>query len=524
VKAIDSGNLCPPVSANRSGGEAAGLHFRGAGDSLVCVMNRRKFLCSTVATAALSVFPEVLRANSVASASAHLTIQSNQPGQPIPKDFLGLSYETAQLSHPEYFSTKNDSLAGFLRPLGQGVLRIGGNSSEYAFWTPHPVENAAPPPSAPIGPDKGHKPPQNTQTTPESIRNLRQFLDAVDWHAMYGLNFGKGTPQQAADEAAFVSETLGDRLISFQIGNEDDLFPHNGIRPPGYSYEDFAKEWKTFYDAVKVRVPQAKFAGPDTAGTSDWLVQFAQQFGKDIIELSTHYYALGPVSDPSMTIQRLLNSANPRWESGVPKIRQAMAESHLPYRLTETNSCYGGGKPGVSNTFASSLWALDLMFKVLNVGGCGINFHGGGYGWYAPIVGTIENGFVARPEYYALLVMAQLLGGHMVESQLDAGDAGPLFVAYAVQDAQGRLRAVVINKDASKNVRLKLQANASGERITLERLIAPSLDDEQDTTFAGSPVGAEGSLRPSRVEHIAVTNGTAECDIPAGSAALLCWE
>jgi hypothetical protein len=83
---------------------------------------------------------------------------------------------------------------------------------------------------------------------------------------------------------------------------------------------------------------------------------------------------------------------------------------------------------------------------------------------------------------------------------------------------------VVINKDASKNVRLKLQANASGERITLERLIAPSLDDEQDTTFAGSPVGAEGSLRPSRVEHIAVTNGTAECDIPAGSAALLCWE
>jgi hypothetical protein len=99
-----------------------------------------------------------------------------------------------------------------------------------------------------------------------------------------------------------------------------------------------------------------------------------------------------------------------------------------------------------------------------------------------------------------------------------------LFVAYAAQDAQGRLRAVAINKDGEKNVRLKLQANSSGRRVSLERLIAPRLDDEQDTTFAGSPVGAEGSLRPGLAEHVAIADGTAECEIPAGSAALLIWE
>ncbi|MHB1794708.1 MAG: glycosyl hydrolase family protein [Acidobacteriaceae bacterium] len=486
-------------------------------------MNRRKFLCSTAATAALSAFPQMLRADAIASVSARLTLQPNQPGQPIAKDFLGFSYETAQLSDPEYFSTANAAFAGFLRPLGQGVMRIGGNSSEYAFWTPHPAKNIGAQLSTPVPPDAGHKAPMPTQTTPEAVRNLRQFLDMIDWRAMYGLNLGKGTPAQAAEEAAFVSETLGDRLISFQIGNEADLFNKNGLRSPGYDYAAFARDWKTFRDAVKARVPGAKFAGPDTSG-SEWLVPFAQQFGKDVVELSTHYYALGPASNPAMNIQRLLGPENPRWESGVPRIRQAMAESHLPYRLTETNSCYGGGKPGVSNTFASALWALDLMFQVLAVGGCGINFHGGGYGWYAPIVGTLENGFVARPEYYALLAMAQLLGGRMVESQLDAGEAGPLFVAYAAQDASGHLRAVAINKDAEKNVRLKIQADASGERVSLERLIAPSLDDEQDTTFAGSPVGAEGSSRPSRVEHISVSLGSAECEIPAGSAALLSWE
>ncbi|MGH9615719.1 MAG: glycosyl hydrolase family protein [Acidobacteriaceae bacterium] len=486
-------------------------------------MNRRKFLCSTAATAALSAFPKMLRAQAKANASARLTIQPDQPGQPIAKDFLGLSYETAQLSHPEFFSAANTGLAGFLRPLGRGVLRIGGNSSDYAFWTPHPSRNPAAQSSSPIPPDAGHKAPAPTQTTPEAIRNLRQFLDMVDWRAIYGLNFGKGTPQMAAEEAAFVSDTLGDRLISFQIGNEDDLFSHNGLRPNGYSYADFAIEWKTFYDAVKARVPNARFAGPDTSGNR-WLMEFAQQFGKDVIELSSHYYALGPASNPAMNIQRLLSPNNPRWESGVPKIRQAIAQSHLPYRLTETNSCYGGGKPGVSNTFASTLWALDLMFQLLAIGGSGINFHCGGYGWYSPIVGTIENGFVARPEYYALLPMAQLLGGHMVACKLDAADAGPLFVAYAAQDAKRRLRVVAINKDSEKNVRLTLQANSVGQRVSLQRLIAPTLQDEQDTTFAGSPVGAEGSFRPTRIEHLPVANGTAECMIPAGSAALLSWE
>ena len=83
---------------------------------------------------------------------------------------------------------------------------------------------------------------------------------------------------------------------------------------------------------------------------------------------------------------------------------------------------------------------------------------------------------------------------------------------------------MAINKDSEKNLHLKLQANSSGERVSLQRLIAPRLNDEQDTTFAGSPVGAEGSLRPSRVEHVAVAFGAAECDIPAGSAALLTWE
>jgi hypothetical protein len=449
-------------------------------------MNRRDFLRTTTCAAAALQLPAGLHAEPIPTTSVELTIEAT-PGHAIPKDFLGLSYETAQLENPDYFSAENTELAGFLRTLGTGVLRIGGNTSEYAFWTPEPKATKTPATRNAVGPDAGHHAPVPTQTTPRAIRNLRGFLDAVNWRAMYGLNFGKGTPAEAAAEAAFVAETLGERLISFQIGNEADLFPNNGLRPKNYSFDDFSREWTAFHDVVKARVPGAKFAGPDTAGTSDWLVKFAQRFGSQVNLLTTHYYALGPASDPSMNIDRLLQP-NSRWEKGVPKIREAMAESHLPYRLAETNSCYGGGKPDVSNTFASSLWALDLMFQLLSIGGSGINFHGGGYGWYAPVVGTRENGFVARPEYYALLVMAKLAGGRMVSSRLGAGEANPLLAAYAARDAQGRLRAVAINKNSQQDVRLTVDAPPSGSGITMERLIAPRLEDQQDTTFAGAQV------------------------------------
>ena len=486
-------------------------------------MNRRDFLRTTAASAAIAAMPRALRANDIATVSAQLTIHPSQLGTPISKDFLGLSYEAAQLAHPEYFSTQNTGLAGFLRVLGPGVLRIGGNTSEYAFWTPKPTSQT-PQGSDVVGPDKGHHPATPTQTTPQAIRNLKEFLDLIDWRCMYGLNLGKSTPQQAADEAAYVSQTLGDRLISFQFGNESDLFRNNGLRPANYDYADFAKDWQGFYDAVHARLPNAKFAGPDTAGTGVWVEEFAQQFKDKVDLLSSHYYAEGPPTDPSMTIERLLSPTNSRWDKGQPMIQQAMAESRLPFRLTETNSCYQGGKPGVSNTFASSLWALDLMSKLLNIGASGINFHTGGYGWYAPVVGSMENGFVARPEYYALLLFSQLLGGRVVASQLEASSVGPLLVCFAARDAKDRLQAVVINKDPAKNVRLAIDAGTSGERVAVRRLIAPTLEDEQDVTFAGAPVGAEGAWQAARIEHVHASNGTTECFVPAASAALLRWE
>ncbi len=54
--------------------------------------------------------------------------------------------------------------------------------------------------------------------------------------------------------------------------------------------------------------------------------------------------------------------------------------------MAECNTVSQGGKIGVSNVFASALWALDYMWSVALSNGVGVNFHGGSISKYAPIV------------------------------------------------------------------------------------------------------------------------------------------
>ncbi|HXE14949.1 MAG TPA: glycosyl hydrolase family 79 C-terminal domain-containing protein, partial [Bryobacteraceae bacterium] len=342
---------------------------------------------------------------------------------------------------------------------------------------------------------------------------------------IYGLNMGTGTPEAAADEAAYVMDTIGSKLIAFQLCNEPDLFYRNKIRKSDYDFAQFADEWQRFFQAIRARVPNAPFAGPDTAYNNEWLVPFTKRFKNEAVFLSQHYYAEGPPTDPSMTIERLLRP-NPALEAEFAGMRKTVQESGLPFRLAETNSCYRGGKPGVSDTFASALWGADLMYQLASEGGMGINFHGGGYGVYTPIAGTREDGFLARPIYYGMLLFAQAGAGQLVESKLDpgAGSKPPLLTAYGMRSDSGAIKAAVFNKNTDRAVRLTIDSGERSQRASAFRLHAPRIEDTTDTTFGGSVVGAHGSWAPSHEEKLSLENGMAVIDLPAASAALIMFE
>ncbi len=429
-----------------------------------------------------------------------LAIDTSALGNTIEPSFTGLSYEQAQMQNPAFFAGTNKQLVGFFKTLGsQGVLRIGGNTSAMTFWSPN-----AKPSKADMhltsGPNRGRHRLRPMMITPDSVRRLADFLDSTGWTLIYGLNLRHGKPENVADEAAFVMETIGDRVVAFQLGNEPDLFAR-GI----YTVDDYMRQWAQFYKAIRARVPNAPFAGPDTAGIVSWLMPFAQRFKQEVKFISSHYYAEGPPTNPAMTIARLLEP-NPRLEKEIAAAKQVREATGLKFRLTETNSCYQGGKRGVSNAFASALWAGDLMFQEAATGSIGINFHGGGYGWYAPIVGTNEAGFLARPEYYGMLLFAQAGPGRLVGAKLSNAEQAPLLTAYAVRGENGRVHVALFNKNLDKDVVVSI-SGSGGASATALRLEAPRASDANDVTFGGSPVGIDGRWFPQVEEHVPGRNG-----------------
>ncbi len=446
-------------------------------------MKRRTFLRTISAATAGSILvgrsllSQGSDSGSAQSIQAKLTIDESSALCIVPQDFIGLSYESAQLANPAFFSAENAALIALFRELtDQGVLRLGGGTSEFTAFTSE--EPSSPLPFDAVGADTSKNVKSDTPITPKSLRNLRAFLDATNWRCLYGLNLGRGTIARAAEEASYAQSILGSRLIAFQLGNEPDAW-RNRYRPATWSYADYWKEWSTAHAAIVARVPNAKFAGPDVSNKVAYVTGFAEDVKKsspDVVMLTSHYYAMGPAGAPGMTIDRLL-SPDPRLEHGLPVIIDAAGGTGLPYRMSEGNSCWNGGQPGVSDTFASTLWVADMMLDFASFGCAGVNLHGGGNGYYTPIAGSMASGFVRRPEYFGMELTKPFLGATLVRTSLEC--SSDRVRAYAAHKSGAQL-VLVINKTDS----------AVATRMTIEhahrewRLTGPAIDARQGVSLS----------------------------------------
>jgi hypothetical protein len=316
---------------------------------------RRDVIAGAASSAALCLVCN--RASAQDATNVDVGVDGDAAGWPVPADFIGLSYESAILA-TNYFSPANRSVLGLLSRLGgSGVLRIGGNTSDRTVWP-------APGQDLPLG--------DVYVITPTAIDELAAFLRILGWRLIYGLNLGNGTPASAADEAVYVARAVGPQLLAFQIGNEPDGFgAWSGLRAPGYDVSSFAAEWRDFADAIRARLPDAPFAGPAVASEARWVAPFADRTQDRLVLLTRHYYADGPARAPHVSVPRLLRSA-PQLKPIVDDLR-AIADRHgLPYRITETNSIFAEGHPGVSDTLGAALWGLDMMFQVAAAGAIGV--------------------------------------------------------------------------------------------------------------------------------------------------------
>ncbi len=445
------------------------------------------------------------------AARARLTVASEDAGRPIAPDFIGLSYESSIVAPGDYFTPDNRSVLGLIRSLGDtGVIRIGGNKSEHTVWRPDARPSAS----------------DSFALTPTAIDRLATALRILGWRLIWGLNLARGTPEAAAEEAAYVAHAVGPHLLAFQIGNEPDGFGlWTKVRPPSYDADAFVAEWRRFHAAVRARVPEARFAGPAVSFRTDWVARLADAKPERLALLTHHYYADGPSGALHVSLAKLLHT------SDKPAATLATLEDqgrlyHLPYRIAETNSVYNEGQPGVSDTLGAALWAVELMFQIAAAGGAGVNFHAGIHNHradadkaYTPIARAGGGRHRAAPLYYGMLMFAQAARGALLPARLAA--PSPELRAFAVRAPDGTLRVCLINKGVDRGARVGIDPGRQFARAAVLSLAGPAPDARTGVTLGGATVDEFGAWTPSAHEVTRFAGREIIVDVPAASAAVV---
>ncbi|HWG20878.1 MAG TPA: hypothetical protein VG225_10130 [Terracidiphilus sp.] len=474
-------------------------------------ISRRRF----IASAAFSFAAARLGAQAP-TAQATLNISGEATGPYMPEDFVGLSYEVQQVTDPNFFSERNTGLIAQFKSLSpHGVLRLGGNTSEFGYWKP---TADSPEPEHPktrevVGEPKA----QYYAVTPEAVRNLAGFLKAAGWTCLYGIGMGTNTPERAGEEGEFVAKALGASLQYFQIGNEVDLFRNHLRDPKTWGVKPYLEEWLALARAVAARAPGAKFGMPDVAGAVDWLMQIAEQWPSiqnppNVTRLTHHYYFGGPATNPEVNIPNLLKPATmARVQKNADIAAAAAKKMGVRVRMTEGNTCYRGGKPGVSDVFAAALWAADYALLLASNNYSGVNLHGGTgksvansvggflpgdvmlkdkgetreqiaahpHPFYTPIA-TFGDHYMLEPVGLGLQFAGGFAGATFLEGDLTAQlqASGVNATAYAVKLAGGATSVIVLNKDLEKDLAVTVNFAKAG-RVRTETLHAPSIDSRE---------------------------------------------
>ena len=278
-----------------------------------------------------------------------------------------------------------------------------------------------------------------------------------------------------------------------------------------------------------------------------WSKSHVQQLSS----VSIHSYPNTHCSNHTVTIDMLLTDAAAQNEAHYIASLQLPAKLDqlgLPLQLGEGNSVSCGGMPGVSNSFASAVWAVDTLFNLAAVGMRGFNFHGGGSSLASYSAFVFANGSTERvtvqPLFYALHVFARATRDYprIVYTEVQS-TTNPAIKLHSTWNGQ-RATTVIVHKHYNATAPATVTLTYTAPPAPLDspaatfsfpaalvyRLYATSIQAEFDislsgATWAGSSDGKlVGQPVPEHVQPVSCSQGVYVVVVQAGSVVLVEWQ
>jgi hypothetical protein len=446
-----------------------------------------------------------------------VAIDPFDPGRPVPQRFLGLSFEAAALGQLARYAHRGD-LVRLLRSLGPGTLRFGGiTADENVAWTdavtPRPAWA-----SIAIG--------------PVQLRAIGELARRSGWQVLLTVGLAHYEPTAAAREVAAARRALGPYLAAVEIGNEPNAYGSHGLRELPWIAQGYEEEVSSYREAIEALTPGVPIAGPDVSGSG----AFSEWGGEEALAqtpalLTGHHYPLGCAQTPAPSIEALLSSATRGREARSLATYMSVARSNgVPLGIDEANTVSCGGVAGISDTFASALWATGYITQAMAAGTANINLQGNPANCtgYTPLcapdpTALAEGTLRAQPEWYALLLTRSLIGYRPLPTTITA-EPSPNLVAASFSGPDHSLKVVLSDDEppGTSPLALRLEVGTGMGAARILRLTAPSQNATGHVRLAGRSVAANGSWRaPIRTESVPTHSGILALELAPGSAALV---
>ena len=333
-----------------------------------------------------------------------------------------------------------------------------------------------------------------------------------------------------AEASAVVKGLNNVQLVSFEIGNEPDLYLENGFRNGSWGGQVWTQEWLSRASAVYSQVLQPAgiaanfFEGPATASTigttfeiddliPDGVLQGQNGSSSLLAAWNQHdyFYYVG-VSTYDLTLDMLMQLSNTetQFKYWVSEIDEGL-NSSLPYYLREMASVGPVGLPGISDTFGAAIWTLNFFCYAATTGVGSVQMHMTDNSFAAawqPIE-KYGQGPHVRPSYYAFAAMAMLIGSGNGTTQIAALTPSNVPNSYAdyvrcyAAYTNGELSAIVLINSMPSNASsptggsvsfaLQLGSSYKAETLFLSVLTAAGADSQNGTTWQGLSYETSGS-------------------------------